>query len=430
MHRRLRDLMPALPGFRWFSGRRIIGSSVLLSVVTSTARRGVLAGTLASGELSSDTLFPFLGSISSQESGRIPVWFYEDDQGKVPRGNIGLNPRGQRRLKVATDGPPVSVELPQRFSVRVRTPPAMDLPPGASIHVGPELFGALRRHKWSRVYALLTTGERVSLPVRLYQRSIGSEYVLAPLSLRTLCGITESSKIQLAKLPWFTPWERRSRLTGRVFKRQPDRRWARETGLILGIVIICIRIVDVVVEQLMRVALRSPPLSFRVIQANPGDDDLRDTIRLHPVAFAALALKPGGQVILNWAGQRMAVRALEDQSPVDTPVSTAVLQSIGLRLDTGLLPEDFPAHLVIRIPAPIRTALNIPPSTVIQVRRRLRPAVVSQLNQLTIPVAGLVVAAAAIPAVRGWPLVVGSIAAVVLGLAPLRSPRPPRGHWP
>jgi hypothetical protein len=51
-------------------------------------------------------------------------------------------------------------------------------------------------------------------------------------------------------------------------------------------------------------------------------------------------------------------------------------------------------------------------------RRKLRPALIGQLNQLTVPVAGLVVAAAALPEARGWLLLLGGTLAVILGLAP------------
>jgi hypothetical protein len=155
--------------------------------------------------------------------------------------------------------------------------------------------------------------------------------------------------------------------------------------------------VDVCGELLLCAAFRSQTLTFRVIQAHPGDDDLRDTVRLHPGAFGPLALRPGGQVLLSWGGQRMAVRALEDQKPFDGEPSSHVMKSVGLRLAAAPLPSDFPAHLIARVPA---------------------------------PVAGLVVAAAALPEARGWPLLLGGILAVVLGLAPLRMPRPPRGPWP
>jgi hypothetical protein len=404
-------------------------STTALSVVTSKHRRGVLAGTVASGQFAPDTLFPFLGRAVVQSQRPALMWFYKDDEDVVSSGTIGINQRGQRRLGI-TSSKDISLDLPNRFPLRARTPPAQDLPPGASIHVSPKLFKSFRTKALSHTYALLTTDQGVAAPVRLAMRPIGDEYILAPMSVRTLCGITEGSQIQLSTFPKFAPLRSGAWLAGRIFRRSPNEEWKRHLGIAFGLILVGIRFIDLAIELVLRVTLRSQPLAFRVIQANPGDDDLWDTIRIHPAAFAALATNPGGQVLLNWAGQRMAARVLADPNPVDTPASPVVLNSVGLRLDTGLLPDGFPAHLVVRIPAPLRTSLNIPPATIIEIRRRLRPAVISQLNTLTIPVAGLIVTAAALPEVRGWPLIIGAIAALILGLAPLRMPRPPRGRWP
>jgi hypothetical protein len=163
----------------------------------------------------------------------------------------------------------------------------------------------------------------------------------------------------------------------------------RQLSVALGVALATLRLVDYGLELVLRLALQSQPMCFRVTQANPGDDDLRETIRLHPSAFNALALQPGGQVILCWGDQRVAVRALEDHSPITDRPSAHVMHSVGLHLDEPALPEGFPAHLVARVPASVRRAMNIPPNTVIEVRRRLRPAVVSQLNQLTVRRRGL-----------------------------------------
>jgi hypothetical protein len=277
---------------------------------------------------------------------------------------------------------------------------------------------------------LLTTADRVVLPVKLIKRPISDDAVLIPMALRTLGGLKPGTAVQLAALPGVPFRERLAEASTRILHWRPRRPLARMSLVALGYLLLLTRFLDVCSEFVLRMAFRSQGLTFRVVQAHPGDDELRDTIRLHPSAFTTLGLRPGGQVLLHWGGRRMAVRALEDQKPFDGQLSGHVLESVGLRLDTAPLPETFPAHLVVRIPAPIRGALNIPPSTIVELRRKLRPALQGQLNQLTVPVAGLVAAAAALPEVRGWPLVIGGLVAVALGLAPLRMPRPPRGPWP
>jgi GntR family transcriptional regulator len=402
------------------------------SLVKSKIIRGPNSGTVARGQFSPGTQFPFLGCAVVQPRKRTPIWLYEDDQDIIPLSAIGITASARERLGITPQDDKISIDLPKIFTARVRTPPALDLPTGASIRVSPGLFETFRSSNRFRTYALLTSDQKMSAPVRIRKRPIKDEIVLAPMFVRILCGITEGSTVQLSELPAASYSQYASWLVARVFRRPPKNTWKRNIGIFLGLILKGARLIDFSLELVLRGALRSQPLAFRIMQANPGDDDLMDTVRLHPAAFAALALHPGGQVILNWAGQRMTARVLEDPNPIDTPAASSphVLHSASLHLDTGLLPEGFPAHLVVRVPAFIRQSLNIPPATIIEVRRRLRPAVISQLNQLTIPVAGLILAAAAFPAVRGWPLLAGSIAALVLGLAPLRMPRTPRGHWP
>src|ERR1039457_4367563 len=193
---------------------------------------------------------------------------------------------------------------------------------------------------------------------------------------------------------------------------------------------LCARLLDFLVELVLRAALRAQSLPFRVTPSSVGDDDLRDTIRLHPSASDARGVKPGGQVILNWADQHLAVRVLASPDQAATPQPGVGHGLAELDPDAKPVPDDLPRQLVAFVPAPVRRTLNIPPDTTIEVRRRLRTAVISQLNQLTIPVGGLILAAAAVPKVRGWPLFIGGVAVVVIGLAPLRIPRPPRGLWP
>lgn len=406
---------------------------VSLSVVGSKLMRGPLSGTVAQGQFGADKLFPFLGCAVAPPGTRAHMWLYEDDKATIATGTIALTSRVQAQLGITSQQQEISLELPEQFAVRTRPPPAMDLPSGCSIHVSPGLLRKFKGRRQTATYALLTSKKGIVAPVRLNKRNVEDGYILAPMFVRILCEIAEGSVVQLSTFPKLETPQYRARLAARVFRRPPSEAWKKNVGALLGLMLVGLRLIDFTLELILRLALRSQPMAFRVLQANPGDDDLKDTIRLHPSVFAALALNPGGQVILSWAGHRITARALEDPIPTDTPAaaSPVVLGSAGLHLDVpGILPEGFPAHLAIKMPAFLRRSLNIPPSTVIEVRRRLRPAVVSHLNQLTIPVAGLILAAAAFPEVRGWPLVAGAVAALVLGLAPLRMPRTPRGRWP
>ncbi len=335
-----------------------------------------------------------------------------------------------RSLQLDAPGSVVLLQVPDHLHLEVRTPPALDLPTGVGVHINRVTYKAVLtgRHVWRQ--ALLTTAQGVVIPVRVRKRAVDPKAILVPMSLRTLGGIEKGAEIQLSAIPKTSFRDRRDAASRRVLSRRPRNRLVKLLTVASGCLLLIIRVLDVCAELLLRAAFRSQTLTFRVVQAHPGDDDLGDTIRLHPGAFGALSLHPGGQVLLSWGGQRMAVRALEDQKPFGGEPSSYVMRSVGLHLDAEPLPSDFPAHLIARIPAPVRRTLNIPPNTVIEMRRKLRPALIGQLSQLAVPVAGLVATAAALPGVRGWPLLLGGILAVVLGLAPLRMPRPPRGPWP
>jgi hypothetical protein len=121
----------------------------------------------------------------------------------------------------------------------------------------------------------------------------------------------------------------------------------------------------------------------------------------------------------------VAVRALTLPDPYVPPGLGLAL----LDLDSPAMPEDFPQRLLVAIPPSVRRHLNIPPDTVVEIRRRVRTRFVSELNQLIIPVTALVLAAVAVP-LKWWEDVIGVVLVLLFGLAPMRIPKPPRGRWP
>lgn len=116
----------------------------------------------------------------------------------------------------------------------------------------------------------------------------------------------------------------------------------------------------------------------------------------------------------------MAALALEDYEPYSVEASSWVEERQAVELTVTPMPRQLPPHLVARLSMTTRRQLGIPGQTVVEVRRRLRPMVVSQLNRRAIPVAGIYLAGVAVESLRGWPLAVGLAIAVLFGLAPLR----------
>jgi hypothetical protein len=168
---------------------------------------------------------------------------------------------------------------------------------------------------------------------------------------------------------------------------------------------------------------------LRTTQA-PVGDDASSVIRLHPAVFPSLGLRPGTQVLVTWCDLRVAALALEDYERYDAETRSFIDQRQAVERTASPASPPLPPHLVARLSLNLRRELGIPAHTVVEVRRRLRPMVVSQLNQLTIPVAGIFLAGVAVDELRGWPLAAGLAIVILLALAPLRQARPPRGLWP
>jgi hypothetical protein len=56
-------------------------------------------------------------------------------------------------------------------------------------------------------------------------------------------------------------------------------------------------------------------------------------------------------------------------------------------------------------------------------------AVLGQLNQLTIPVLGLILAAVAVPNISYTAIAIGFIPMLILGMLPIRHKKPPHGRF-
>jgi hypothetical protein len=189
------------------------------------------------------------------------------------------------------------------------------------------------------------------------------------------------------------------------------------------------RLLDFGLETALRALLRSPTAVVRTTQSPVGDDSA-SVIRLHPELFASLGLRPGMQVTVTWCGLQVAALALNDYEAYDQETSSFLKERQAVERTASPDSSPLPAHLVARLSLSTRHQLGIPAQTVVEIRRRLRPMVLSQLNQLTIPVTGIFLAGAAIPSLRGWPLVGGLAIVILFGLAPLRRASPPKGLLP
>jgi hypothetical protein len=170
------------------------------TVVPSRAVRGYRSAVVDSATFQNGTLFPFLARVAEPAGARMRLWLHADDEQAVAPDDLGLSPRVQRRLNLEPSADLV-LGLPGQALLTVRTPGATDLPTGAAVQVSPATSQALSTGNHVRRRALLTTGDRVVLPVKLMTRLISDDAVLVPMSLRTLGGFKPGTEVQLTAIP-------------------------------------------------------------------------------------------------------------------------------------------------------------------------------------------------------------------------------------
>lgn len=360
---------------------------------------------------------------------RLPVLLHRagdilDAAPTVLEGRIALPLRLQHVLGL-TAGDPVVLTADVGLSLTVRAARADDLPVGARVHVGTDALAELEAQGASGHRVLLLSGE-LQLPVRVEARpSVPVGEVRVSMLLRTLAGADKGSAVTLAPLPLG-----RDRHLHAAALRQRVGRWSSgPAGVALGLLVLLLRSLDLVLEHVLRPALLAPAVAVRTEQGQLGDDT-EDVVRAHPALLASLGLpEQGGQAVLSWGRRRTAVLVAPD-IPDDVAPSGHLGRHRASATTEHPRAADFPRHLLVRVSATSRQVLGMPPVTVVELRRRLRPLVLRQLNALLTPLLGLLLASVAIEGLPVGGLVAAGVAVVVLGLAPLRLSRPGRGLWP
>lgn len=363
------------------------------------------------------------------------VWVYAPEQARaygaeetVHSGTVALSLGTLKRLGIV-GGEQVRLELGEHVSTTLHPAKVDDIPWGATVQADPavveRLTGRTRGSGWASVTCLGGT----MAPVRLQPRPGLGDTARVSLTMRLLLGAGGEEELQFSPIASATVEEKHRHVLRRLPRwgsHRPERRWLTALGwFIRGA-----RWIDHVLELCLRAILGAPTLALRVTQAHPGADTL-DAVWVSPAVFTSLGISAGDHVFVSWGPSSCrALTVLEDPVSPGEPVSRVVRQSQLVDRMTTPLADDFPPQLVIRVPAPIRMELGMPPASVVEIRRRLQPIVARHLHQLTVPVSGLVLAGAAVPETRGWPLVIGSAVPAVFGVIALRIPRAPRGPWP
>ena len=178
-------------------------------------------------------------------------------------------------------------------------------------------------------------------------------------------------------------------------------------------------------ERCLASVLGAPHLTFRTIEAAPGEDQAM-TVRIPEELFPLLGTHPGQQVYVEW-GPRNRTIATALVSYKATEADRPSIHMIGRRPTHA---GGVPALATVNLAAPTRAAIGVPRVTIVTIRRRIVPLIIGRLNELIIPATGVIIGLSADIRFKAWQLLSAVTVVVVLLLAPLRIRRSPRGRVP
>jgi hypothetical protein len=177
---------------------------------------------------------------------------------------------------------------------------------------------------------------------------------------------------------------------------------------------------------LLEATLGAPAVPLRATEAVVGDEG-RAVVRLDGTGLDFLGINAGDQIIVSWAGRETIARALLQTDDLRARMRNQLAQATGRqsRLATRAAsdPDAILWHLQVWLSPAVRDALVIPPDTVVRLRRSVFHLVLRNLIALPLPIAGLIIAALAVPGLPWAIWIVVPILAVILAFVPLRLPR-------
>ncbi len=315
----------------------------------------------------------------------------------------------------------VAIEIPDHRDLTVVPALVGDLPDANEIDISKEDLAAIG----SAGHWALAVNGRWSIPVRLRVRKVLPGRIRMAMLMRTLLSVDRlepseqaSQTVRLCRM---------MQDSSNVFARIGQYARIRHVPRVGALVIIVGHAAVEVLERMLRVWLRAPVVALRTTEALVGDDN-NHVVRLAGHVFPLIGISPGAHVVIEWGDRRVIATALE--SVTVSADDRRILQSLqAVDLATTSTDDNF-SHLSIGITAEMRVALSMPRRTVVAVRRRVVPVLLGRLNDLTIPVGGLLLAAATIQGVSRRLLAAAAVVVTLLALMPARYRKPPRGPWP
>lgn len=177
------------------------------------------------------------------------------------------------------------------------------------------------------------------------------------------------------------------------------------------------------VNTLRDFVLGAPDIPLRATEGLVGDDG-RMVVRVDSTALDFIGLKSGEEAIVSWATGSAMVRVLLQTPETVSVMNEQLEEKTGRQTRVTLTGKSSrlktPQHLRAWTSSEVRYQLDIPPDTLIRIRRSTRHLMMRCAALFAFPVAGLLVAFFAIPSMP-WPVwVLGTIFVMIISILPVR----------
>jgi hypothetical protein len=171
-------------------------------------------------------------------------------------------------------------------------------------------------------------------------------------------------------------------------------------------------------------AIGAPPIALRSTEGLVGDDG-KNVVRVDPTALDYLGCASGDSVIVSWARKRCRARVLLHTDVTRERMHAQFAESTGSqsRESWGDIEarQEIPHHLQAWVSLSVRHKLDIPPDSIVRLRRSITRTFAKHSALLSLPLAGLALAALAVPDIRMYVVAAVPVFAF-FALAPIRMP--------
>jgi hypothetical protein len=170
-------------------------------------------------------------------------------------------------------------------------------------------------------------------------------------------------------------------------------------------------------------SIGAPPVALRATEGLVGDDG-RAVVRVDGTALDYIGVSPGEQVIVSWATRRTTARILLQTEATRERMEDQLSRPLYMQTDMPLSDPSsrtrVPAHLLVWVSPTVRYRLTMPPDTIVRLRRSLPHVLAGRATALSLPFAGLIIAALAVPSISWWVWLITFGIVLLLAIIPVR----------